>query len=49
MTAPHQPEPQPHDTEQTERRLSALTGMTPEAAQAYAAFHSGMRWLHPPV
>jgi hypothetical protein len=30
------------------RYLSRLTGMTPEAAKAYAAFHSG-RWAQGPA
>jgi hypothetical protein len=40
-------DPQPQDTRQAEVRLAALTGMTPEAAKAYAAFHSGVRWPRP--
>jgi hypothetical protein len=42
MDAPQPPQPQ--DTTQTERRLTAF-GMTPEAAKAYAEFLSGRRSL----
>jgi hypothetical protein len=40
-------DPEPQDTRQAELRLTALTGMTPEAAKAYAAFHAGVRWPRP--
>jgi hypothetical protein len=40
------PQPNPQDTTETERRLAAL-GMSVEAAKTYAAFHAGMRWPRP--
>jgi hypothetical protein len=30
-------------TEDAERRVAELTGMTPEAAHAFIAFHAGLR------
>jgi hypothetical protein len=46
MDAPKPTQPDLQDTTQTERRLAAL-GMSAEAAKAYAAFHSGIRWPRP--
>jgi hypothetical protein len=46
MDTPNSPQPDLQDTTQTERRLAAL-GMSAEAAKAYAAFHSGIRWPRP--
>jgi hypothetical protein len=37
----------PQDSEDAEKRVAGLTGMTPEAARTFMDFHTGMRWLRP--
>ena len=39
--------PTPQDSEAAERLVAQLTGMTPESAQTFMDFVSGMRWLRP--
>ena len=43
----HGRRPTPQDSEAAERLVSELTGMTPESAQTFMDFVSGMRWLRP--
>ena len=49
MSEPPSEDPAPatpgdaHGTEDAERRVAHLTGMTPEAAHAFIAFHAGLR------
>jgi hypothetical protein len=41
-----EPKPEsPQDSPDAEQRVAKLTGMTPEAARTFMAFHTGMRWL----
>ena len=37
--------PTPQDSDAAERLVAQLTGMTPESAQTFMDFVSGMRWL----
>jgi hypothetical protein len=39
--------PTPHDSATADRFVAELTGMTPDSAQTYLDFVSGMRWLRP--
>jgi hypothetical protein len=39
--------PTPQDSDAAERLVATLTGMTPESAQTFMDFVSGMRWLRP--
>ena len=39
--------PTPQDSDAAERLVAQLTGMTPESAQTFMDFVSGMRWLRP--
>jgi hypothetical protein len=39
--------PTPQDSDAAERLVVELTGMTPESAQTFMDFVSGMRWLRP--
>jgi hypothetical protein len=39
--------PTPQDSDAAERLVAELTGMTPESAQTFMDFVSGMRWLRP--
>ena len=49
MSDPSSEDPAPaaagegYGTEDAERRVAGLTGMTPEAAHAFIAFHAGLR------
>ncbi len=38
-----EPAPRPLESMDAERHVARLTGMTPEAARTFLAFHSGLR------